>query len=151
MSNTPPQESNNPYDLSELRVGTLAQKLGITILKASPQLTIATMPVEGNTQPAGLLHGGASAALAETLGSLSAYLSVAGQGKAAVGLDLNITHLRPARNGLVTGTCKAIHLGRTVCVHAIEITDDSDRVIATARITNKIIDLPSGKPITTGV
>lgn len=126
------------YDL-----GDLAKKIGISVSEASPELVIATMPVEGNTQPAGLLHGGASALLAETLGSLAANLSVASQNQAAVGLDLNITHLRPARQGRVTGTCRAIHLGRTVCAHAIEITDESGKVIATARITNKIIDVPT--------
>lgn len=123
--------------------GALSQKLGITILEASPEYTVATMPVEGNTQPVGLLHGGASAALAETLGSISAYLSVADQGKAAVGVDLNITHLRPAREGTVTATCRAVKLGRTVCVHVIDITDEAGKLLATARITNNIIDLPS--------
>lgn len=135
--------SRHQPELSSIEAGALARKLGLEIIKASPQVTIATMPVEGNTQPAGLLHGGASAVLAETLGSLAANLWVTGTGQAAVGLDLNITHLRPARAGLVTGTCQAVHLGRSICVHAIDITDESNRLIATARITNKIIDLPA--------
>ncbi|MDY3049697.1 MAG: hotdog fold thioesterase [Rothia sp. (in: high G+C Gram-positive bacteria)] len=128
--------------LDRLGSGDLAKKLGIRILQASPELTIATMPVEGNTQPVGLLHGGASAALAETLGSLSAFLSVAEQKKAAVGVDLNITHLRPVRSGTVTARCQAVKLGRTVCVHTVDLRDDADRLIATARISNQIIDLP---------
>ena len=111
--------------------GALSQKLGIAILEASPEYTVATMPVEGNTQPVGLLHGGASAALAETLGSISANRSVADHGKAAVVVDLN------------TATCRAVKLGRTVCVHAIDITDEAGKLLATARITNNIIDLPS--------
>ncbi|MDY6051865.1 MAG: hotdog fold thioesterase [Rothia sp. (in: high G+C Gram-positive bacteria)] len=142
MSKQTQQSSNYQQILEERGSGALAEKLGITIIEASPELTIATMPVEGNTQPMGLLHGGASAAFAETVGSLSAYLSVANQNKAAVGVDLNITHLRSVRSGTVTATCKAVKLGRTVCVHAIDITDEAHKLVATARITNNIIDLP---------
>lgn len=142
MTETREQDARYQQILERLGAGTLAQKLGITILEASPELTVATMPVEGNTQPVGLLHGGASAALAETLGSISAFLSVAEQKKAAVGVDLNITHLRSVRSGTVTATCRAVKLGRTVCVHTIDITDEAGKLIATARITNNIIDLP---------
>lgn len=143
MTETREQDARYQQILERLGAGALAQKLGITILEASPELTVATMPVEGNTQPVGLLHGGASAALAETLGSISAFLSVAEQQKkAAVGVDLNITHLRSVRSGTVTATCRAVKLGRTVCVHAIDITDEAGKLIATARITNNIIDLP---------
>lgn len=142
MDSTQPTPNNKPASAS-IRAGFLAQKLGIEILEADPQLTVATMPVTGNTQPAGILHGGASAVLAETLGSFAANLSVADSHRVAVGLDLNITHVRPARTGLVTGTCRAVHLGRSICVHSIEITDEAGKLIATARITNKIIDLPA--------
>ena len=143
MTEAQEQDARYQQILERLGAGALAQKLGITILEASPELTVATMPVEGNTQPVGLLHGGASAALAETLGSISAFLSVAEQQKkAAVGVDLNITHLRPIRSGTVTATCRAVKLGRTVCVHAIDITDEAGKLIATARITNNIINLP---------
>lgn len=141
MTETREQDARYQQILERLGAGSLAQKLGITILEASPELTVATMPVEGNTQPVGLLHGGASAALAETLGSISAFLSVAEQKKAAVGVDLNITHLRSVRSGTVTATCRAVKLGRTVCVHAIDISDEAGKLIATARITNNIIDL----------
>lgn len=142
MTETQEQDARYQQILERLGTGALAQKLGITILEASPELTVATMPVEGNTQPVGLLHGGASAALAETLGSISAFLSVAKQKKAAVGVDLNITHLRSVRSGTITATCRAVKLGRTVCVHTIDITDEAGKLIATARITNNIIDLP---------
>ncbi len=142
MSQSQEQDARYQQILERLGAGALAQKLGITILEASPELTVATMPVEGNTQPVGLLHGGASAALAETLGSISAFLSVVDQKKAAVGVDLNITHLRSVHSGTVTATCRAVKLGRTVCVHTIDITDEAGKLIATARITNNIIDLP---------
>lgn len=128
--------------MRDYQLGVLADKLGINVSLTSPELTIGTMPVEGNTQPAGLLHGGASAVLAETLGSLAANLAVKGNNQVAVGLDLNITHLRPAHKGSLTGTCRSIHLGRTICVHSIEITDEHNHLIATARITNKIVALP---------
>lgn len=142
MDSTQAPPKDKPAAAS-IMAGSLAQKLGIEILEADPQLTVATMPVAGNTQPAGILHGGASAVLAETLGSCAANLLVAGSRRAAVGLDLNITHVRPARAGLVTGTCRAVHLGRSICVHSIEITDETGKLIATARITNKIIDVPA--------
>lgn len=135
----------HPY-FQNLSLGGLIAKLGIRFQELSPELTIATMPVEGNTQLIGLLHGGASAALAETLGSCAAYVSVAHQGKAAVGVDLNITHLRPATSGTVTATCRAVKLGSTVCVHTIEIQDDQGRTISTARITNNIIPLNRPTP-----
>lgn len=127
-----------------LSLGGLVTKLGIRFEELSPELSVATMPVEGNTQVVGLLHGGASAALAETLGSIAAFLSVAEQGKVAVGVDLNVTHLRPAVRGLVTGTCRAVKLGKTVCVHAIDITDEAGKLICTARITNQIVPDPRG-------
>ncbi|WP_421083991.1 PaaI family thioesterase [Rothia nasimurium] len=138
---------NSPTDylalLETIGAGGLSQKLGITILEASPQLMVATMPVEGNTQPVGLLHGGASAALAETLGSIASYLSVYDQGKVAVGVDLNITHIRPVTGGTVTATCRAVKLGRTVCVHTVDITTEDGKLAATARITNNIIAKPT--------
>lgn len=128
---------------AQLRLDGLIEKLGIHFEQISPELCVATMPVEGNTQVIGLLHGGASAALAETLGSLAAYLSVADQGKIAVGVDLNITHLRPASGGTVIATCRAIKLGASVCVHAIDVEDEAGKLIATARITNNIIAAPT--------
>lgn len=134
-----------PYQkiLDTWGTGALAEKLGITITYASPELITATMPVAGNTQPVGLLHGGASAALAETLGSLAAFLSATEHGKVAVGVDLNITHLRPATSGLVTGTCRAVKLGHTTTVHTIDITDENHKIIASARITNQLITHPT--------
>lgn len=114
--------------------GTLGAKLGIELVEASARRIVATMPVEGNTQPLGLLHGGASAALAETLGSVGAALH-AGPGRYVVGVDLNATHHRSARAGIVTGVATALHLGRTMASYDIAICDAQDRRICTSRIT----------------
>jgi uncharacterized protein (TIGR00369 family) len=95
------------------------------------------MPVEGNTQPIGLLHGGAYVVLGESLGSMAANLH-AGPGRYAVGVDINATHTASATSGVVTGTCTAIHLGRTMTVHEIIVTDENGRRCSTVRITNAI-------------
>lgn len=119
-------------------VGTLIPKLGIVFEELSPERTVATMPVAENTQPAGLLHGGASAALLETLGSFAAN-EAAPEGYAAVGTELNISHVRSATSGLVRGTCIALKIGRSQCVHRIDITDEQGKLISTGRMTNSII------------
>ena len=119
--------------------GQLPRKLGIEFLEFGTQRLIATMPVDGNRQPAGLLHGGASVALAETLGSVGAALH-AGPDKIVVGVDINATHHRAAVAGLVTGTATPLHLGRTVASYEIVIADDQDRRVCTARITCLIRD-----------
>lgn len=112
----------------------LIAKLGIIIESVSPERAVASMPVEGNTQPYGLLHGGASAALAETVASLAA-MAHAGPDRMAVGVDLNITHHRAATAGMVTAVATAAHLGRTVASYDIAIHNgDGDR-IATARLS----------------
>lgn len=114
--------------------GELARKLGIEFTELSVQRLVATMPVEGNTQPAGLLHGGASVALAETLGSVGAALH-AGPGRMVVGLDINATHHRAMTTGTVTGTATPLHLGRTTAVYEIVLTDEGGRRVCTSRIT----------------
>ena len=114
--------------------GTLIERLGIVIQSVSADMVVGTMPVDGNTQPYGLLHGGASAALAETVGSFGA-MTHAGEGAIAVGVDLNITHHRAVRQGTVTAVATALHLGRTVATYAIAVTDDAGEVVATARLT----------------
>jgi 1,4-dihydroxy-2-naphthoyl-CoA hydrolase len=100
---------------------------------------VATMPVAGNTQPFGLLHGGASLVLAESLGSYGAALH-AGSGKSVVGLDINATHHRSARSGIVTGVATPISVGKTIASFEVVITDDSGQRICTARITCLIRD-----------
>ena len=119
--------------------GTLMERMDIRILEASAQRLVATMPVAGNTQPYGLLHGGASVVLAETLGSLGTALH-AGPGKAVVGLDINATHHRSAREGLVTGVATPISLGRTIGCYEIIISDQSGARLCTSRITCMIRD-----------
>ncbi|HZP55066.1 hotdog fold thioesterase [Actinocrinis sp.] len=114
--------------------GTLGEKLGIRFTEISAQRLVATMPVEGNTQPAGLLHGGASAALAETMGSVGAAVH-AGPGSMVVGVEINATHHRSARSGIVTGTATPLFLGRSMATYEIVITDEDGRRICTARLS----------------
>jgi uncharacterized protein (TIGR00369 family) len=124
-----------------IELGELDEKMGVRILEQSAERVVATMPVEGNRQSFGLLHGGASVAFAEALGSWAAVIH-AGPGRTAVGVDINATHHASARSGLVTGVATAIKLGRTVASHEIVVTDEEGRRLCTARITNLIIDAP---------
>jgi len=119
---------------NEFNAGTLGEKMGIHFTEATADRIVATMPVEGNQQPYGLLHGGASVVLAETLGSIGAALH-AGEGRIAVGLDINATHHRGVRSGLVTGTATALSLGRTLASYEVVITDDAGKRLCTSRIT----------------
>ena len=107
---------------------------------------VATMPVEGNTQPQGLLHGGASCVLAETLGSVGAALHGAPLGKFAVGIDINATHHAGARSGLVTATATAVQLGGSLASYEIVIVDDSGRRVCTARLTCLLRPIPAVQP-----
>jgi 1,4-dihydroxy-2-naphthoyl-CoA hydrolase len=124
-------------------MGALNDKMGIVLTEVGAERVVATMPVEGNTQPYGLLHGGASVVLAETLGSIGAALH-AGLGKAVVGLDINATHHRAARSGLVTGTATPISLGHTLACDEVVVTDDQGRRVCTSRITCLIRDAAPG-------
>ncbi|WP_336921113.1 hotdog fold thioesterase [Aquipuribacter sp. SD81] len=123
--------------------GTLIERLGIDLLEVSADRLVATMPVAGNTQPYGLLHGGASVALAETLGSVGAMLA-AGEGRVAVGVDINATHHRAVREGVVTGTATALQLGRTLACYEVVVTDADGRRVCTARITCLLRDAVPG-------
>lgn len=121
-------------DAAHAYPGTLIERLGITIQSMTADTVVGTMPVEGNTQPYGLLHGGASAALAETLGSFGAMVHASPDG-IAVGVELSITHHRAVRDGLITGTATSLHRGRTIATYAITVTDQEDHLVATARLT----------------
>lgn len=104
--------------------------------------TVITAPLDGNRQSSGLLHGGASAALAETAASLAAQAharSLLGERGHAVGVELSISHLRAARQGSVRAVATALHLGRTSTVHLVDVLDDEDRLVASARVTNRIL------------
>jgi uncharacterized protein (TIGR00369 family) len=126
--------------MDQLHDGLIA-KLGITVMGVSAREASASMPVAGNTQPYGILHGGASAALAETVGSLAA-MAHAGEGRMAVGVDLNITHHRAVSAGVVTAVATAAHLGRTVASYDIAVFSEEKKRVATARLTCFIRDAP---------
>ncbi len=122
-------------------LGTLIPKLDIRFHEFTRDQVVASMPVEGNTQPAGLLHGGASAALLETVGSFAAALA-ASSDQMALGTELNITHLRSGSSGRVTATATPIKLGRTQCVHSIEIVGENGKTISVGRMTNMLVPRP---------
>lgn len=124
-------------DLPDTR-GTLIERLGIAVSEATPDQVVASMPVEGNIQPFGLLHGGATAALCETVASLGALLS-AGEGRTAVGVEINVNHLRSVREGSVTATAVPLRSGSSVAVWDVKVHDDDGRLTAVSRVTLRII------------
>lgn len=123
-----------PASAADIPAGELAEKMGIEFTEATPERVVASMPVQGNRQPYGLLHGGASAVLAESVGSVHAML-LAGEGKIAVGVELNCTHHRSATEGTVTAVCVPLHSGRQMSSFQIAISDSRGRSICTARLT----------------
>jgi len=137
MTDNPPADVNGLLWAAQRGTGALGEKMGLTFTEFSVERCVATIPVEGNTQPVGLMHGGAYVVLAESLGSMAANM-FAGPGRLAVGVDLNATHTRSATSGLVTGVCTPIHLGRSMTVHEIVVSDDQGRRCSTIRITNYI-------------
>ena len=124
--------------IRERGIGALDKKMGIEIIEASPERLVGTMPVEGNTQPIGLLHGGANVVLAESLGSIGTQLH-AGPTRKIVGVDINATHHKSATKGVVTGVATAVSLGKTMCCYDIVITNDEGQRTCTARITCLIL------------
>ena len=120
--------------------GSLAVKMGIEFVELSAEHSVARMPVEGNTQVVGLLHGGAHVVLGESLGSVSSAIH-AGPGRYAVGIEINATHSRSITEGFVTATCDALVLGRTLATHEIVVRDDAGRRLSTVRMTNMLRDL----------
>lgn len=125
--------------LDRTRGGELAVKMGIEFLELSADYSVARMPVDGNTQVIGLLHGGAHVVLGESLGSVSSAIH-AGEGRYAVGIEINATHSRSVTSGWVTGTCRALSLGRTLATHEIVMTDEEGRRLSTVRMTNFLKD-----------
>ena len=112
----------------------LDDKLGVELLEVPPTRAVGRCPVEGNTQPFGLWHGGASCVLAESLASLAAAAEVGPDG-AVTGVDINATHLRSVRTGWVTGVATAIRIGGTLATYDISVTDDAGEQLCAARIT----------------
>jgi 1,4-dihydroxy-2-naphthoyl-CoA hydrolase len=119
--------------------GELARKMGIDLLELGAERSIARMPVEGNRQVVGLLHGGAHVVLAESLGSMSSAIH-AGPNRIAVGIEINATHSRSVTEGWVEATCEALVLGRTLATHQITIRDEQGNRLSTVRMTNYIKD-----------
>ena len=113
---------------------TLITKLGIELVEAGPERVVATMPVAGNTQPYGILHGGASAALCETVASIGSALRV-GPERRVMGIELNINHIRMVKDGAVTATGIPLHAGRTTSVWDVRVHDRQDRLVAAGRVT----------------
>ena len=125
-------------DATAVPPSSLHEKLGIEITRASSAEVVGSMPVTGNTQPAGLLHGGATAALIEGLASLAAWLHAHPE-RVAVGVDLNVTHLRPVTSGKVTGRAVPVRLGNGTVVHTVDVHDDEGRLTATGRLTSQLV------------
>lgn len=122
--------------------GGLGETMGIEVSEASAERVVARMPVEGNRQPYGLLHGGASCVLAESLGSIGSMIHADQFGRIAMGIEINATHHRSATQGHVTGVATPVHLGRTLATWDITITDDEDRKVCTSRLTCMLREAP---------
>ncbi len=129
-----------PEQLNKGLKNNLGSHLGIEFLEVSPQLIKAKMPVDHRTvQPFGILHGGASVVLAETLGSIAAQMNIDQENFMAVGLDINANHIRSVRSGFVYGVTKPIHIGRSTHVWEINITNEEDKLICVSRLTISVI------------
>ena len=126
--------------LWKITLGELDEKMGVRIIEESVERVVATMPVEGNRQSFGLLHGGASLAVGEAVGSWAAVIHASTMGKTAVGVDVSATHHRSAREGLITITATPLQLGRTLTAHEVIITNESGQRLCTLRITNLLLD-----------
>ena len=131
--------------MKERGLGELAERMGITLLELSAERAVATMPVEGNRQPLGLMHGGAYVVLAETLGSFASNVWALPLNKFAVGIEINASHTKSATSGVVTATCSAISLGKTITLHEIVVDDESGARLSTVRITNLLRERRSGQ------
>ncbi|MCW4464052.1 hotdog fold thioesterase [Glutamicibacter sp. MNS18] len=141
MSRTEKQETTlEPWTIE---LGELDRKMGVRIIEESVDKVVARMPVAGNTQSFGLLHGGASLAVGEAVGSWAAVKYASTFGKVVVGVDVSATHHRSATSGEVTITATPIKLGRRITSHDVVLTDDQDRRLCTLRITNLVIDKPA--------
>ncbi|WP_370087043.1 hotdog fold thioesterase [Ekhidna sp.] len=127
--------------INSMGEGCMVSHLGIVFTEIGPDYLKATMPVDHRTkQPMGLLHGGASVALAETMGSVGATVCIDLNKQHAVGLEINTNHIKSATSGVVTGTAKPIHLGKGTHVWSIEIHNENNQLVAISRITMAILD-----------
>ncbi|RIV28731.1 hotdog fold thioesterase [Alicyclobacillaceae bacterium I2511] len=120
--------------------GTMMEHLGMQVVRMDKDCVVMTMPVDSRThQPYGMLHGGASAALAESAASLAGWLNVDQETEAVVGLELNANHIRPKRQGIVTATAIPLHRGQSTMVWEIRITDEANRLVCISRCTLAIV------------
>ncbi len=142
LASVPPVVTPPPPWMPDV-ASPLDEKLGIKIVDYDPDRLVATMPVEGNQQPFGLLHGGATCSLMETIGSWAAQLG-AGPERRAVGIELNASYVRSPRSGTVTAVCTPVRRGRTLATFLIEVTDDEGKVTATGRLTCMILTDAAG-------
>ena len=134
------QEALEPW---KIELGELDRKMGVRIIEESVEKVVARMPVAGNTQSFGLLHGGASLAVGEAVGSWAAVKHASTFGKVVVGVDVNATHHRSATSGEVTITATPIKLGRRITSHEVVVANDEGQRICTLRITNLVVDKPN--------
>jgi 1,4-dihydroxy-2-naphthoyl-CoA hydrolase len=134
-------KQNLPLDrINAMFANTLGESIGIRITEVGDDYVRGTLPVDARTQqPYGLLHGGASVALAETLGSLAGMLTLDPAIEAAVGLDINANHVRGVKSGVVTGTARAVHLGRSTQVWEIRIEDERGKLVCISRLTLAVV------------
>lgn len=132
-------ETHEPW---RIVLGELDEKMGVTVLEESAERVVASMPVEGNRQSLGLLHGGAMVALGEAVGSWAAVIHASTMGKVAVGVDVNATHHRSSRTGTVTATATALQLGRSLTCHEVVLEHEDGARLCTVRITNYLRDAP---------
>ncbi|WP_420176776.1 PaaI family thioesterase [Luteococcus sp. OSA5] len=137
MSSTNP--AIGPHEPWRIILGELDEKMGIEVLEESPEKVVVRMPVDGNRQSLGLLHGGAMLSLGEAAGSWAALIHASTHGMKCVGVDVAATHLRSAREGFVTATAIPVKLGRTLDCHQVDITDEQGRLLSTFRITNMLL------------
>lgn len=130
-------------DLNQLSKGTMAEVLDITFTEIGDNYLKASMPVDNRTrQPYGLLHGGASAALAETIGSVASSLCIDTEKQICVGIEINCNHIRGKKDGLVTATAEALHIGSTTHVWDIKIRDEREKLVCVSRLTVAILKKP---------
>jgi 1,4-dihydroxy-2-naphthoyl-CoA hydrolase len=134
------KQSNDLDRVNAWNRNTLVEHLGMRVTEIGTDFVRGTMPVDARTkQPFGLLHGGASVALAESLGSLAGNLVLDGEKEIAVGLDINANHVRAATSGVVTGTARVLHLGRSTQVWEIRIEDEQEQLICISRLTMAVV------------
>lgn len=132
-------------ELNQLSKNTMSEPLGIIFTEIGNGFIKATMPVNHNThQPYGLLHGGASAALAETIGSVASWATINREKQICVGIEINCNHVRGKKDGLVTATATPLHIGATTHVWDIRITDERDKLICVSRLTVAVLKKPAG-------